>query len=620
MKLRDLWIISSFWFAFLIFLPFQSASARSRYISAGDTFEVQVKIKKKSFRISCLGKNPGSVKSTSKGLTFTPYSRLAQRSSGQKRALYQQLDRAGRQSCRNPDFLSLDQYRGQFGEAEARILFDRFAMGASPEQIRRAVSIGLNRTINEMTSYVNTPALDIEESDLRCDGREAGDPENESCDSANVNDFYTPGLRYGIYARFQEPVNGFFNKMFMWLHDERASASSQAGSGGSQHAVIEHVNILRAAARSGDYLQFARAYNNDYLGHLLWLDGAVNRGYSPNENYAREFWELVTVGASDLNGKAVYSDADVAQSALAFSGWTEVWDEWEDGQGDTHWIAWPAYVPGFHHPGTKIVFAGTRYQAAVENAEDVLRATFAHPRTAESLAEDLWKEFINPYATTNSVKQLAAFINRSNFNLTPVMRRIMASRAVFSAKSRRSLIKHPTELLFGFLKVSRYPVSYSSIDSFLQDMAQRPLLPPSVFGWKEEKLAGESYVLEWRNAVISMLNRSDEDLKDDGYNIRAHFLSGLPARESASLELIDRTAAWLNIPLNSAQRSALDQFLNYDREICRSWHVNQYGCTVGQYFLRREAFDAALDAESYYASKLQGMLAILLMQPEYRVK
>ena len=49
---------------------------------------------------------------------------------------------------------------------------------------------------------------------------------------------------------------------------------------------------------------------------LLWLDGGGNRVGKPNENLAREFMELFTLGVGN------YTEDDVRAAARALTGWT----------------------------------------------------------------------------------------------------------------------------------------------------------------------------------------------------------------------------------------------------------------------------------------------------------
>ena len=48
---------------------------------------------------------------------------------------------------------------------------------------------------------------------------------------------------------------------------------------------------------------------------LVWLDGGTSKKDKPNENFAREFLELFTLGAGH------YTERDVREAARAFTGW-----------------------------------------------------------------------------------------------------------------------------------------------------------------------------------------------------------------------------------------------------------------------------------------------------------
>ena len=55
---------------------------------------------------------------------------------------------------------------------------------------------------------------------------------------------------------------------------------------------------------------------------LYYLDGVRNRGNNPNENYARELYELFTLGEGNN-----YTEEDIVETAKAISGYTERGEE-----------------------------------------------------------------------------------------------------------------------------------------------------------------------------------------------------------------------------------------------------------------------------------------------------
>jgi Protein of unknown function (DUF1800) len=620
---------------------------------------VSVTYRNKATVIRCMGATPGIGRSLKNGqVAFVPYGRAKARNASEKKK-FSTLNKLGKAACKevggnpapggpggtpnpgpiggNPDIPPpqlnglFDKYSGAFTAREARLLFERFAFGASPERIDLAVKQGIDATINSLTNFIpeNTGPLNFDalEEDMACDTYISGEKNDKpnSCVTDDPNDFSNDGVRLGLYLRLVNSPNPYFYKLFLFLHDERMAGSMRAADGGERSAIKQHVELLRRAATSGNYEQFLRDWNSDHLGNLNWLDGADNKGKSPNENYAREFWELGTVGPNNLDGSPVYTDADISQAALAHSGWTVYWYEFTNSAGEKYWRGVKSYSPDLHAQGSFMIFNGTPYAASVQNAEDVLRATLAHPRTAEHLAEDIWKEFISPSYTAPAIKELAALITKHKFNLHPVMRTLMASKVMFSPEVRKSLIKHPVELIIGFLRtfpgfpLPEWQSKYWTLDSLLDQLAQRPLLPPTIFGWNEQKLASEAFVTSWRNVVETMLGRWDDFKEKTGYDFYNEVMKGV----KAAPEMIEMISQRLNVTLTPEQKAQLEQYMNYQLKKCYDWRKNDAECKAGkEYYLERKMFDGSIDNKDSNTSeyKVQSLIGLLMTLAEYRMK
>lgn len=589
--------------------------------------------KNSSITIQCLASSPGKASRAKKGMMrFVSFANLSKSTTNKKlKNRYKLLAKQGRAACATPgngspdpsnpgsppgsappnsppssppaspsdpsqplpDHLSMERYTGPFGPTEARILFERFAFGASPEQISEAVALGLEGTVNKLLTVSAEPELDALASDIECDSWITGDPaagnQNRICDANDINDFSRSGQRTAWLYRMIHSKNAFQERLRLFAHDERLSVSHTAARDCERHAIRTYMNDLWNLATTGDYKAYMRAMNNSHLVHLRWLDGAANQGgvvkNRPNENYAREFWELGTVGPTDLNGQPVYTDFDVAQASLALTGWTINSVTIEDKQ-----VCLAARSPLLHTPGMKTIFAGTPYEAAIDDDEDLLEATFAHPRTAEHLAEDIFKQFINYAATPDSIRALAAILRANNHNLLPTFKQVMMSKAVYAPQSRGALVKHSLERVVSFLKTSRFPVSYRRLDSIVSQLEQQPLNPPSVFGWDERKNASDSMLLAWRNTVINeFINIDVKQVKErTGYSYYDRFVADLNRQGlTSSNDVITRLAQDLGIQLTDKQRATIDQFLNFS--------ATSSGCPAqcsgGSYRLERDKYD-----------------------------
>lgn len=596
-------------------------------VQADEVFSVTIQIplnkkKNKSVQISCRNNAGGAVATRNGTLYFSTFQQLIKfhnkkgKKGEAKAALYRKMSKAAGNACQKPDFLSLEPYNGPFNAEEAHIIWDRFAFGASPTEINESVANGLDWTISRLTNYLPEPQLDLEEADLRCDSWLFNEEPNRECDPEDLNDVSTGGVVFGIVHRMLHTSNPFFHKFFMWLHDERITAATSAASGCGEHYLIPHVEYLRSAARTGDYKQAIRDAVKDYVYNLSWLDGASNHAGlddRPNENFAREFLELLTVGPTGLNGVPNYGDYDIAQAALAFSG-----NDIVDSEINGHDVCLGSFVPHLHAPGPKVIFAATPYETVVYNEDDMIAAVLQHPRLAEHLAEDLWKEFIGPLYTSTAIRELAAVIVQNNYNLLPVMRRIMKSRAMFAARNRKALIKHPVDLMIGFMRTTKMPYDYRFVSERLGWLGQQLMRPSTVFGWNERTLAGEQFVLDWRNIIRDMVDK-EWFFEEEEYELHPNFVAAIQNQPFPSRALIAHLASMFGIPLNAAQVETLNNYMNFYREWCHEEDEHPECVAGSTHKLVPDAWDPhPLAEDGNY--KLKGLMIILTQLPGYRMK
>ena len=103
-------------------------------------------------------------------------------------------------------------------------------------------------------------------------------------------------------------------RMTLFWHDHFATGPTDKGT--TLGALIAQNQLLRKHAL-GDFRTLCEEITLD-PAMLFWLDGAFNTSIAPNENYAREFFELFTLGTIPQ----VYTEKDIRESAKALTGWT----------------------------------------------------------------------------------------------------------------------------------------------------------------------------------------------------------------------------------------------------------------------------------------------------------
>ena len=205
---------------------------------------------------------------------------------------------------------------------------------------------------------------------------------------------------------------------------------------------------------------------------LAWLDGDGSRKAHPNENFAREFLELFTLGPGH------YTEADVRESARAFAGWKIEGDRARD--PDPRAVRDPAEVD--HGPKTVLG------QAGPWQPEDIVRIVLDRPEAAEFLARKLWHHFVSeregPEADT--LGPLAGAIRSHGFAIRPVVAMILRSRVFFAAASYRERIKGPVETSAGLIRMLELPRAEFrplALAAACDRQGQELFAPPNVKGW-----------------------------------------------------------------------------------------------------------------------------------------
>ncbi len=203
---------------------------------------------------------------------------------------------------------------------------------------------------------------------------------------------------------------------------------------------------------------------------LIYLDGMRSVARQPNENFARELLELFTLGEGH------YAEADIKAAARAFTGWSV---NRETGQFIER--------QGQHDDGEKTFLGKTgRF-----GGEEILAILLAHPRTAETVVQKMWLEFVSLKPDPAEVKRLAADFRRGGYEIKPLVRAMLLSPAFRDPANRGALIKSPIDLIVGSVHMLGLPVpEKTGLVRMLQGLGQVPFDPPNVKGW----LGGESWI------------------------------------------------------------------------------------------------------------------------------
>jgi uncharacterized protein (DUF1800 family) len=248
----------------------------------------------------------------------------------------------------------------------------------------------------------------------------------------------------------------------------------------SKDAGIDSPSLLAYRDRLRRYADFATtpsAKFSDLALEMTTQDSAMsqyltvfqNVKSAPNENYAREFMELFTLGVTDANGNPNYSQTDVHNLARAFTGY------------QLNFSPTPpvvTFTPGLADKATKTILG----QSARFDAPGAVALVLSQPNHAPFLVRGLWNEFIAAPIPPDALAVLTSAYLQSGTQLQPVLRGILSHPLIFDSLDEPAMIKSPVVYTVGVLRATGAPLQAVQTDA-LADMLQQPYHPPNVAGW-----------------------------------------------------------------------------------------------------------------------------------------
>jgi uncharacterized protein (DUF1800 family) len=220
-----------------------------------------------------------------------------------------------------------------------------------------------------------------------------------------------------------------------------------------------------------------------------------------NENLAREVLELHTMGA-----RSGYTQADVTAFAAVLTGWRV------DYRGDD-----PVrdFDPAWHEPGPKELL-GKRYPEGAGALREVLHDLARQPATARFIATKLARHFVADDPPPALVERLATAYRRSDGQLAPVYRELIASPLAWHAQPAK--LKTPEEFVVSAVRVLQLHPGQLERGGGpnaggIVTLGQRIQAAPSPAGWSDraEDWLGPDAVwkrVEWSTRAASRLGSS----------------------------------------------------------------------------------------------------------------
>lgn len=360
----------------------------------------------------------------------------------------------------------------------ARHLLSRTAFGATPAEIEGLASMDFPAAVERLLVKVHPRAtrsppgwVDDTLSALREKRQEARASAGKTVDGKPVNEaarlIREQGreLRNWWIGEMLATDQPLVEKMTLFWHDHFTSSIDKV----RYVPALYRQNVLFRREALGNFGTLLKAVAHD-PAMLIYLDGVRNVAREPNENFARELLELFTLGEGH------YSEGDVKNAARAFTGWSIDRDSGR-------------FVDRMqrHDAGEKTFLGQSGYFAG----DDILAILLRHPRTAETIVEKFWREFVSLTPDPVEVKRLAGLFRAGNYEMKPLLRALFLSPAFRDPANRGALVKSPIELIVGTVHVFGLPVpDQTPLARMAAGLGQALFAPPNVKGWP----GGESWI------------------------------------------------------------------------------------------------------------------------------
>jgi uncharacterized protein (DUF1800 family) len=460
---------------------------------------------------------------------------------------------SGKKGTFSVNFTIMTPYTGPWTAAEAAHLLRRCTFGATYNDIQTAVQNGLNATLSDLflPSVVDQP--------LAYDPAEQIVPQGQTWVAAvyptnTTANQQTEGARMKSLGAWlaknlnQESLNLNEKMLFFWQNHFGVSTSGDA------RAMYQYFNLLRQHAL-GNVKQLVKEISIDPC-MLLFLNGATNNVFSPNENYARELLELFTVGKGAqlaAGDYTTFTEQDVAAGAKIFTGYVV-----QGVRSDTQAQVTSQFMPVLHDTTSKTLsyhFANQTINSggATEYATyiDVL---FNQTDTAKHICRKLYRYFVNcditPWVEQNIIADMAQTFVANNYEIAPVLNELLSSAHFFDMSVRGAIIRSPLETLCAMLNTSSTTANfdlqstyqiYLAMYGLADQMGQGYAAPPSVAGWTAYYQAPAFYRL-WINStyikkrfdVANLLTSNNYNVNGNIFKIQVlSLLNGLSSPASA---------------------------------------------------------------------------------------
>lgn len=356
---------------------------------------------------------------------------------------------------------SLAPYQGSLGKHRAAHLLRRTCFRYTKQHVEQLASMNVDQAVNSLLT-LNTLELDQPVYD---------NPSTPAVEQVKWliptgqtfpdDEFYLQRRVIGWWLNEALEDTGIGHKMAFFFHQYFATNINTYN-----HATyFDYLTLLRWGSL-GNLKKIATKIVADNT-MLLYLNGHQNSKNSPNENFAREFLELFTIGKGPQIGPGDYTnytEDDIIQAARVFTGW-RLRQQRDTYDPETNIPRGTATISR-HDTGNKtfsskfqntVITGGTTATAMYTELDSFVNMVFAQPETARNFVRRIYRYFVHTNIDAeieqDIIEPLAESLRTNNYEIVPMMRKLLKSVHFFDLDDSVNadeiiggLIRSPLEL------------------------------------------------------------------------------------------------------------------------------------------------------------------------------
>ena len=250
------------------------------------------------------------------------------------------------------------------------------------------------------------------------------------------------------------------------------------------HSFVQHLEFIRKNA-NGKFDDFLRQSIMD-PAIIVYLNNEQSTTQKPNENLAREFLELFSLGEGN------YSENEIKNFAKKLPG-----------HGINH-VSQNFQLFNYKISGQKLSAFGEDF----ESADEFIDLVISHPAFGEFISKKFYNEFVDLNdPSTEDLAILVSTLRKYDFSIIKLFEASISLKKFWDQNNRLTLIKSPIELVYGTARTIgvqgwQKQNNLSWLVFLSKDFGQDLFNPPNIAGWPTGKQWLSGQFLEKRMSKL----------------------------------------------------------------------------------------------------------------------